>query len=256
MVKSKERSDGSYDWKRTKCAVIFIGTEKYLNFLPTWYESCEQYLMPEVEKKYLVFTDGNVEMDDVDNAVVYKQDHLDWPLITLLRFGMIKRAFDEIKDCDYLLFLDADMRVVAEVKEEDIIDETKKYIGVHHPCHYLGMPPHDKAPGAFEVRPISLAAVSEDDLLDVYFQGCLWGGRVPEVMDMITELDRRTNEDLKKDVIAQWHDESHLNKFYVENRDDVHVVGPECAFPEVFTEQCHFDPKIVHLAKDNSKYHV
>ena len=59
MVRSNERSDGSFEWKRTKCAVIFIGTDKYLNFLPKWYESCEQYLMPEVEKKYLVLQDDH-----------------------------------------------------------------------------------------------------------------------------------------------------------------------------------------------------
>ena len=30
--------------------------------------------------------------------------------------------------------------------------------------------------------------------------------------------------------------------------------GPEYAYPEVFDEHCNFEPKIVHLAKDNSKY--
>ena len=199
---------------------------------------------------------GNVEMDDVDNAVIYKQDHLDWPLITLLRFSMIKQAFDEIRECDYLLCLDADMRVVDKVSTEDLIDESKKYIGVHHPCHYLGMEPHNKAPGAFEVRQISRAGVSEDELMDVYYQGCLWGGKLPHVLDMVKELDSRTDEDHDKDVIAQWHDESHLNKFYIEHRDEVHTVSPSCAYPEVFASACTFEPKIVHLAKDNSKYHV
>ena len=38
---------------------------------------------------------------------------------------------------------------------EDLIDETKKYIGVHHPCHYLNMPPHNELPGAFDVTMLS-----------------------------------------------------------------------------------------------------
>lgn len=33
-----------------KVAIIFIGTEKYLNFLPAWYEGCEQFLLPNVDK--------------------------------------------------------------------------------------------------------------------------------------------------------------------------------------------------------------
>ena len=42
----------------------------------------------------------------------------------------------------------------------------------------------------------------------------------------------------------------------IENKDIVHTLGPEYAYPEVFSEYCNFDPKIVHLAKDNSKYHT
>ena len=238
-----------------KVAVVFIGTDKYLDFLPSWYESCEEHLLPDVEKKYLVFTNGEIP-EPPENVIVYKQEHLEWPYITLYRFKMIMKSFDDIQDCDYLLFLDADMRVVDKVTTEDLIDESKKYIGVHHPCHYLGMEPHNKAPGAFEVRPISRAGVSEDDLMDVYYQGCLWGGKLPHVLDMVKELDSRTDEDHDKDVIAQWHDESHLNKFYIEHRDEVHTVSPSCAYPEVFASACTFEPKIVHLAKDNSKYHV
>jgi len=238
-----------------KVAVIFIGTEKYLNFLPSWYESCEKFLLPGVEKKYAIFTDGEIP-EAPDNAIIYKQEHLEWPYITLYRFKMIRRCFDDIKDCDWLLFLDADMRVVDTVNPEELFDDTKKYIGVHHPCHYLNFPPHDTLPGAFDVTPLSRACVAEDDDLSIYVQGCLWGGKMPYVMEMIEELHKRTTADLADNVIATWHDESHLNKFYLERRDEVFVASPSLAFPELFESACTFDAKIVHLAKDNSKYHV
>jgi len=238
-----------------KVAVIFIGTEKYLNFLPAWYEGCEQFLLPNVDKKYIIFTDGEIP-ESPDNAIVYHQEHLEWPFITLYRFKMIQKCFDDIQDCDWLLFLDADMRVVDTVNTEDLIDETKKYIGVHHPCHYLKMQPHDELPGSFDVTPLSKACVAESDDLSVYVQGCLWGGKLPYVMDMITELDQRIDDDYKNNIIAMWHDESHLNKFYIENRKDVFVASPSLAYPEIFAKACTFEPKIVHLSKDNSKYHV
>ena len=60
------------DW-----TVVFIGTEKYLDFLPSWYERCEENFLPGVDKKYLVFTDGDVP-ETPDNAIVYKQEHLEW----------------------------------------------------------------------------------------------------------------------------------------------------------------------------------
>ena len=68
-----------------KVAVVFIGTDKYLNFLPTWYERCEEFFLPGVDKKYLIFTDGSVP-ESPDNSIVYHQEHLDWPYITLYRF--------------------------------------------------------------------------------------------------------------------------------------------------------------------------
>jgi len=88
----------------------------------------------------------------------------------------------------------------------------------------------------------------------VYYQGCLWGGKVPEVIEMIDCLQDNVNKDLENDVIAIWHDESHINKYFSEHQDIVHTLGPEYAYPEVVSSYCNFEPKIIHLAKDNSKY--
>ena len=237
-----------------KVAIIFIGTNKYLDFLPTYYESIEKYFLPNSEKTIFAFTDG--ELDDVpDNIKVYHQEHLEWPYITLKRFEIINKARADLDSMDWLVFLDADTRVVDTVTEEEFFSD-KPYFGVHHPCHALKMQPHTEYPGAFETNTNSRAGVREEDDTSMYYQGCLWGGRVPEVLDMIEELDSRVEEDLSNDVIAVWHDESQLNKFYSEVKEDVHLLGPEYAYPEVFKDYCNFEQKIVHLAKDNSSYQI
>jgi len=237
-----------------KVAIIFIGTNRYLDFLPTYYENIEKYFLPNSEKTILAFTDGEID-ETPDNIRVYRQEHLDWPYITLKRFGIINKARQDIEDYDWLVFLDADTRVVATITEEEFFSD-KPYFGVHHPCHALKMQPHTEYPGAFETNTNSRAGVTEEDDTSMYYQGCLWGGRVPEVLDMIDELDSRVEEDLSNDVIAVWHDESQLNKFYSEVKEDVHLLGPEYAYPEVFQDHCNFEPKIVHLAKDNSSYQI
>ena len=237
-----------------KVAIIFIGTNRYLDFLPTYYENIEKYFLPNSEKTIFAFTDG--ELDDTpDNIKVYHQEHLEWPYITLKRFEIINKARADLDSMDWLVFLDADTRVVDTVTEEEFFSD-KPYFGVHHPCHALKMQPHTEYPGAFETNTNSRAGVTEEDDTSMYYQGCLWGGRVPEVLDMIEELDSRVEEDLSNDVIAVWHDESQLNKFYSEVKEDVHLHGPEYAYPEVFQDHCNFEPKIVHLAKDNSAYQI
>jgi len=238
-----------------KVSICFIGTGKYLNFLPKYYENIHQYFLPNSEKKFLVFTDGTGDFPE--DISTYPHEHVEWPYITLKRFEIIQKAKKEIEDTDWFVFIDADALVVNTVTEEEFFDDTKDYFGVHHPCHFLKMPPHNQKYGAFETNSNSTAAIDKDnDDLSVYFQGCLWGGKVPQVINLIEELDRRVNIDLDNDVIAQWHDESHLNKFLIENKDNVNVLGPEFAYPEMFSQYCNFEPKIVHLSKNNSKYHV
>ena len=74
-----------------KLAVVFIGTGNYINFLPTYYEACEDLLVPNTEKTYFVFTDGTLE-GLPDNIIPYHQKHLPWPYITLERFKYILKA--------------------------------------------------------------------------------------------------------------------------------------------------------------------
>ena len=69
----------------TNVAIVFIGTNKYLDFLPRYYEQCEEHLMPDANKQYFIFTDG--ELDGTpDNMSIYPIEHKPWPAITLERF--------------------------------------------------------------------------------------------------------------------------------------------------------------------------
>lgn len=239
-----------------KVTIGFIGTGKYLNYLPNYYTNIKKNFLPECHKTFLVFTDG--DLDDIpDDMEVYHQEHLDWPFITLNRFEILQEAEKEICNSDYFIFMDADTLVVDTVTEDEFFGNNEEYyIGVHHPCHYMKMPPHDKFPGAFEFDTESTAAISENDDTSVYFQGCLWGGMTEAAIELMYILEAKIKDDLSKGIIAQWHDESHLNKFYCSRKSHVRVLSPSFAYPEVFDSYCNFEKKIVHLAKNNSQYHV
>ena len=110
-------------------------------------------------------------MNSYENIIPYSQEHLEWPYITLYRFDIILKAKNELVDYDWIVFLDADMVVNDNISKEEFLDESKSFIGVHHPCHYLKMPPHDKYPGSFEVNTLSTAKIPNDYDFSVYWQG-------------------------------------------------------------------------------------
>ena len=56
-----------------KVAISFIGTNKYLDYLPQYYENIEKYFLPNSDKTILAFTDGELE-DTPDNLKVYHFD--------------------------------------------------------------------------------------------------------------------------------------------------------------------------------------
>ena len=229
-------------------AIIFIGTNKYLNFFPKYYETCEELLFPGVKKQYYVFTDGGIFGDEIpDHITAIKIPHKEWPSITLERYHTILLAEELIQEHDWLLFLDADMRVDAIVNSEEVLNDEKDFIAVHHPCHY------NTGTGDFERRPESEACVTGEPLQ--YYQGCLWGGKMEAVIPMMKLLRDRVDKDYSNDIIAVWHDESHLNRFFIENHDRVFAIPPDYAFPEIYPDY-PYKRKIVHLAKDNSSYQV
>ena len=148
---------------------------------------------------------------------------------------------------EWLLFLDADMKVNQEISPEEFFKFGKDYIAVHHPCHY------NTGTGTFERRLESEACVTGEQ--QSYYQGCLWGGRIESVIPMMKLLRDRVDKDYENGIIALWHDESHLNRFFIENQDEVNALPPDYAFPECFPNY-PYEQKIIHLAKDNSSYQV
>ena len=236
-----------------KVAISFFGTGDYLNFLPNWYESIKDNLFPEVEKKFIVFTDG--DGDFPEDIVKVETEHFGWPDVFYKTFETILRARDIIKECDWFVSIDADMLVNQRVSIEEFLDSSKDYMGVHHPCHYLKLQPHDKFPGSFDVNPLSNAYISEDMDVSIYYQGCLWGGKVPAIIEMMELLDKWTKEDIKNNSVPIWYEESYFNKFFIVNKHKVNTLSPSFAYPEDYKQYCDFEEKITHISKNNQQFH-
>jgi hypothetical protein len=178
--------------------------------------------------------------------------HYGFPTTYHKTFEEMMKLEDKVSDCEWLISVDADLYAWEEIKYSDFFDDSKKYIGVHHPCHKIGFHPHNQLPGSYDVNPLSNACI-DDSIMDmsVYYQGCLWGGKVPYIFDMIRKIDEWTKEDVSKNIQARFYEESYMNKWFLTHRDETHTLAPDYAFPEMFEQYCDFSKKMVHLAKDN-----
>lgn len=252
-----------------KIAINFIGTGNYLKFFPRYYETLMEYFVPECEKDFFVFTDGELGNDIPDNITIidasedfeidkshYSSDN--WYNLMynsiggLRRFGEIKKIEDQLKDYDWYVYFDADMHCCDQlITYEEFFNDDKSFFGVQHPTYsthwskFCGHLP-------FERDEKSLSCVKENDEIDgVYLQGCIWGGKVPKIFTLIDKLDQKIKKDLENNVMAKAHDESHLNRYRIDNFEDFHVLHPSFAKPGDYPDdEFDFSAKMIHSPAD------
>ena len=221
-----------------KAAIIFLGTGKYIDLFERYSESIFKYFLPEYEKTIYCFTD--LEYSSNDHIKYIKIEHLAPPLVTLKRYETMLKIENDLLNFDYVFYIDADMVVVDYVT--NIAFENYKYFGVQHPG-FIGQI------GTYETREISTACVTERDNRSIYYQGCLWGGSSKSVVELCKVLSKNIELDMINGIIAVWQDESHLNRFFIDNKNDVYLFTSSYAYPEKWN--LNMEKKIIHLDKSS-----
>jgi|TARA_R110001583_G_scaffold2787_4_gene19544 hypothetical protein len=233
-----------------KVAINFIGTNKYKDFFDGYYEGLQKNFLPNIEKHYFVYTDDtNYKPFDKKNVTSMKIDHQGWPYITLYRFKFINQMRDQISKFDYTFFIDADLWCVGKVSWDEIIG-SQPLIGVQHPG-FVGKI------GAFETDSRSRANIYDGEYdLSQYRQGCFWGGKTNDFLEMTNVLEQRVDADLEDEIVAVWHDESHTNKYFLENKSLVRTLHPGYAQPQNGYKNIReeYPTKFVHLHKDLNEF--
>lgn len=230
----------------TRIAIAVIATGPYAAFAEPLLASARQLLFPDCEREFLLFADA-ATAPLAGNCRLYGARHEPWPLVTLHRFSTLLQAEERIADADWFLYLDADMRVTSAIRLDEMFDEHRPLTGVQHP--YV-------APGAaycLERDRRSAAFVAEGREAAHYWQGCLWGGRSAEALAMIRELADCVAADEAKGIVARWHDESHLNRYFGEREQQVKTLDPGFALPDK-DGSLPYQPRILHLDKDDREF--
>lgn len=223
-----------------KICIITVATGRYIQFVEKLLDSIENYFLTGSEISCLLFTDNDVE-EVSDNIKISKIEHKIWPEPALKKYNYIYSEVEYLKTFDYIYLFDADVYFVDKVGNEVLED----LVGVLHPYKIL----EDKSVYPYEARKKSTAYVSDSDR-NKYYAAAFVGGKSENFLEMSKIISERVSTDEKNGIVAVWHDESHLNKYFNENPPV--DLSPSYMFPEELINHPNYpwQPKLIAVNKD------
>lgn len=193
-----------------KVAILYIGTGRYTIFWDEFFRSCEKNFLRNYEKHYFFFTDSK-DFRPGYKITIVPQENLGWPLITALRYKILNKIKDELKNYDYVFFFNGNMEVIHEVTEEELLPSAGEgyIVAPLHSCNKRITSNHDFD---YERNPLSASYIPFGEG-KYYFHAGLLGGRTKEFLEMLDVCEKMMDEDLKNNFIPKFHDESVFNKY-------------------------------------------
>lgn len=234
----------------SKVAILYICTGRYSIFWKKFYKACEKKFLLDSEKHYFVFTDDQSILNIKDERIhPYFQEVEEWPFPTLKRFEYFLRAKDELEKFDFLVFMNGNLIVKQKIFEKDILPQNdEKLFVTQHPGYFAASVkdfPYDRNPNC--------SACIPEGNGKYYFAGGFNGGRASDFIKLMEVLSININNDLSKNVIAQWHDESQLNRYMYDYRENFRILSPAYLYPQGW--KIPFEKKILILDKNKKGGH-
>ncbi len=238
--------------------VLVVATNKYAHFAVDLIRTIDERLFVGADGQVLVFTDEpdsfrglGSERLEVNTVLV---PSLGWPDATLMRYELFEKNWKRITG-NFVLYLDADTLVVAEVPSSRLTDVLKKHeiACVRHPGYFRASPKWflvSRSPwGTWETRRQSAAFVPLWRRR-TYVAGGVWMGRRQALHELVVSLADHVRKDSNAGVIAKWHDESHLNWWI--SRNSVTLLDPSWAFEPTYKNLRKLLPVIEVISKPQS----
>tara|TARA_Y100001937_G_C7121114_1_gene332644 strand:+ start:486 stop:1172 length:687 start_codon:yes stop_codon:yes gene_type:complete len=189
--------------------ILNIATNKYTTFVDDFYSSCKQFFAPDQDVSHLLFTDNMDFETGVD--VPFKKsyvEHKPFPEPTLKRYHYFLQERDYIEQFDYVFYSDVDMKFVSPVSSDEVCSDLTLTL---HPMI------RSRELFSYETNPKSTAFINDLIEGDHYFCGGFNGGSSKKFMEMSEQIACNVDTDESNDIMAVWHDESHLNRYAVNN---------------------------------------
>lgn len=220
-----------------KIGLLLISTGKYSRFVQPLLDSARRHFMKNHNVTYFLFTDSDKFENQNDIVTIYKK-HEPWPNPTLKRYETFFLNKEKFENMDFVFYCDVDMLFVDEVGDEILSDR----VATMHPG-FIGQR------GTPETRKESLAFIDPGEKM-IYYAGGFFGGKTEEFIKMAKELSENINKDLEKGIIAIWHDESHMNRYFVDY-PPTKSLTPSYCYPESW--YLPFKKKLLALDKNHKE---
>lgn len=227
-----------------KVGLLVVATSPlYVAYANKMLESADKYFLPHHHVTYFVFTDGEVKGTE-RTCTVLPMEHKPWPHSTLQRYDVFVKHAQLFADLDYLFYCDADMLFVDKVGEEILHSLTV----VIHPGFNGGV-------GTPEKRKESTAFVADNEKKQLsYVCGGFNGGEKDHFLKLAATIKERTDIDSDNNIVATWHDESHLNRYILDMKKQlpemVKYLTPSYCYVYEYKHLRKIKPRLATVSKN------
>ncbi len=186
-------------------------------------------------------------------------ESIEWPMGTLMRYHLFLQKEEELKDFDYIFYLDVDMRIVEKISDE-ILGEG--LTAAEHPMYSLKpnlIPPYEPNQHSTAYIPRPGQVVEENGqkrFRPYYYAGGFQGGKTKDFIRAMKAMRTSIDQDFKNNYTAIWNDESHWNKYLFTYKGPLTVLDPSYIYPDSLIKEYYepvwgrsYQPKIITLTK-------
>jgi histo-blood group ABO system transferase len=223
-----------------KVGLLLIATNKYRIFLQPLITTADTFFLKNHDVEYFIFTSDLPDINTQRKIHHLPTYHKPWPYMTLERYKLFNNASNFLSQMDFIFYCDVDMKFVDYVSDEIL----HSIVATIHPG-FVGQR------GTPETNPNSLAYVAPTEKMQ-YFAGGFNGGSAEEFLKMSHVLSNNIASDLQKGIIALWHDESHLNRYMIDN-PPTKILDPSYCCPEQWLD-CPYGRKLLALQKNHAEF--
>ena len=211
-----------------RVAILYLSTGRYIAFWDQFYQATEKYFLPGTPKTYFLFTD-HTDLKLPDNVVSIYTPQQPWPYITLKRYHFFWEHRDELKQYDYLFFINGNLIFQQPISDEVLPTKEQGLMVTLHPGYFKDK----RADLPYDKNQASRAFVAPDEG-KYYFMGGFNGGTSTAFLNMAQTIKTWIDIDLKNKVMPAWHDESMLNRYMIDYMKDKNplILPPNYAVPE------------------------